>query len=166
LPARAAASGASGVFEYVETVGVICSSARDNAGNTTTNTFHFTATLHPSPTPDAAEPASLLAANWQADPLLIRLVVVGVAVVVLALAVRLTQADELRTLQDSESRYDARKLITFVGYVAGLLVVSSVFRDRFCGLTVSSTSWLRGEPGSSWCNASCWNRPAWSRTWV
>lgn len=45
--------------------------------------------------------APLLAATWQADPLLIRLVIVGVAVVMLALAVRLMQAYVPRTLQDS-----------------------------------------------------------------
>jgi small-conductance mechanosensitive channel len=82
-------------------------------------------------------PFSFLAVPWWLSPEVRILVTALVGLVLIAGAVRLAQRYVRRNLQDSDSRYYGRKLITFAGYLAGILLVSIVYRDRLVGLTVA-----------------------------
>ncbi len=66
-----------------------------------------------------------------------QLIVALLGLLLIVLAVRLAQHVITRNLRDSDSRYYGRKLITFGGYLAGILLVSIVYRDRLVGLTVA-----------------------------
>jgi small-conductance mechanosensitive channel len=74
---------------------------------------------------------------WLWDPLMGKLIASLVAVVVILGVVRFLQRSLTRYVQNSVSRYRARKFITFLGYLAGIGVVLTVFSDRLGGLTVA-----------------------------
>ncbi|MCP9819802.1 mechanosensitive ion channel family protein [Synechococcus sp. Cruz-9H2] len=82
-------------------------------------------------------PFVILVAPWWQDPWVGKLLAAFVGLLLIVLAVRLAQRYITRNLSDGDSRYYARKLITFGGYLAVILLVSIVFRDRLVGLTVA-----------------------------
>ena len=82
-------------------------------------------------------PQLILAVPWWQAPGVVKLLAALVGLVLIVLAVRLAQHYITRNLKDSDSRYYGRKLITFGGYLAVILLVSIVFRDRLVGLTVA-----------------------------
>ncbi len=57
--------------------------------------------------------------------------------IAIALLVRGAQTVLVRRLKDNDSRYYARKLVTLVGWLAAILLLTVVFRDRLGGLTVA-----------------------------
>ncbi|MCT0218302.1 mechanosensitive ion channel family protein [Synechococcus sp. CS-1329] len=78
-----------------------------------------------------------MAVSWWQEPAIAKLLAALVGLLLIGLAVRLAQHVITRNLKDSDSRYYGRKLITFAGYLAGILLVSIVYRDRLVGLTVA-----------------------------
>jgi small-conductance mechanosensitive channel len=74
---------------------------------------------------------------WLFDPLLGKMIAALAAVVVIIILVRFLQGSVSRYIQHSVSRYRARKFVTFLGYLAGFVVILTVFSDRLGGLTVA-----------------------------
>jgi len=56
--------------------------------------------------------------------------------ITIVLVVKLVQTTLVRRLPDSDSRYYARKLVSLGGWLACLLLMAVVFRDRLGGLAV------------------------------
>ena len=74
---------------------------------------------------------------WISDPLITKLITATAVVVVAALVIRLSQAWLGRSLQDADTRYHARKLVAFSGYVLAVVAITAIFKDRLGGVTVA-----------------------------
>ncbi len=74
---------------------------------------------------------------WLYDPLTGKLVSVLVGLVVIVVAIRLLRRAAGRYLRDNTTRYQARKAVTFFGYLAALVFVALVFSDKLGGFTVA-----------------------------
>jgi small-conductance mechanosensitive channel len=70
------------------------------------------------------------------DPMVGKLVAGLIAIGAVYVVVKFLQRSVARYVVDSANRYRARKLLTFVGYLAGVAVLLTVFSDRLAGLTV------------------------------
>jgi small-conductance mechanosensitive channel len=70
------------------------------------------------------------------DPMVGKLVAGLIAIGAVYVVVKFLQRSVARYVVDSANRYRARKLLTFVGYLAGVAVLLTVFSDRLGGLTV------------------------------
>jgi small-conductance mechanosensitive channel len=75
--------------------------------------------------------------TWLFDPIVGRLITVVVALLVVFSIVRLLQRSLSRYIQDMDTRYRARKFVTFLGYITAAGVVATVFSDRLSGFTVA-----------------------------
>ncbi len=75
--------------------------------------------------------------SWFADPTLGKLFFAIIGILIISLLIRFFQYSLTRYLNDSDSRYYARKLIAFTGYLAGFVFITIVFKDRLGGLTVA-----------------------------
>ena len=75
--------------------------------------------------------------GWLSDPLVAKLATALLGVGALILLVRLTQGSLIRRLDDPDSRYYGRKLVSLSGYAVGIVFLSLVFKDRLGGLTVA-----------------------------
>ncbi len=73
---------------------------------------------------------------WTRDPVARQLASALLAVAIVIALVRVLQRATTRYIVDPTSRYRARKAVGTLGYVAGLLLVASVFSDRLGRLTV------------------------------
>jgi small-conductance mechanosensitive channel len=82
-------------------------------------------------------PMPILALPWWQAPGATKLFAALLGLLLIILAVRLAQHYVTRNLKDSDSRCYGRKLISFGGYLAAILLVSIVYRDRLVGLTVA-----------------------------
>lgn len=71
------------------------------------------------------------------DPLITKLIAAAAVMVAASLVIRLSQAWLGRSLRDSDTRYYARKLVAFSGYVLALVAITVIFKDRLGGLTVA-----------------------------
>lgn len=68
--------------------------------------------------------------RWFADPLLSRIVGSVLAIIVIMVVVRLVNRWLARFIRESDVRYRTRKVVTFLGYVAALVVVGAVFSNQ------------------------------------
>jgi small-conductance mechanosensitive channel len=75
--------------------------------------------------------------GWLLDPLTGRLTITVAGLALVFLAMRLLRRTAGRYLRDNTTRYQARKLVTFAGYLAAAVFVALVFSDRFGGFTVT-----------------------------
>ncbi len=75
--------------------------------------------------------------RWLFDPTVGRIVATGAGIIILYTIVRILQRSVGRYVEDSDTRYRARKFISLLGYVAGIVLVASIFSDRFGQLTVA-----------------------------
>jgi small-conductance mechanosensitive channel len=75
--------------------------------------------------------------QWLADPTVRKMAIVLTGVLVISIASRLLRRSLPRYLASADSRYYARKIITFLGYSGALILVVSVFRDSLGGLSVA-----------------------------
>lgn len=75
--------------------------------------------------------------RWLFDPIVGKFVVVLIAVIIIATLVRFFRLYLFRYIQDSDNRYRARKFVTFLGYVTGIIVIATIFSDKLGGLTVA-----------------------------
>ncbi len=71
------------------------------------------------------------------DPTLSRLIMAVVGILIVIALVRLANRSTGRYIRDTDNRYRVRKFITFVGYLAAVIVVATVYSDRLGGLTVA-----------------------------
>jgi small-conductance mechanosensitive channel len=75
--------------------------------------------------------------RWLLDPVIGKLVAVVVTLVVTFAVVRFAQRSIGRYVKDVDTRYRARKFISFLGYIAALIIVTTVFSDKLGGFTVA-----------------------------
>jgi len=75
--------------------------------------------------------------RWLLDPVIGKLVAAAVTVAVVFAVVRLLQRSLSRNIEDVDTRYRARKFVGFLGYVAAIAVIATVFSDRLGGFTVA-----------------------------
>jgi small-conductance mechanosensitive channel len=78
-----------------------------------------------------------LISRWLFDPVTGRVVALAVTLAALVVLVRLLQRSLSRHITDVDTRYRAKKFVTFLGYVAAVAVVATVFSDRLGGFTVA-----------------------------
>ena len=75
--------------------------------------------------------------RWLLDPVIGKLVAVVVTLLVTFAVVRFAQRSIGRYVKDVDTRYRARKFISFLGYLAALAIVATVFSDKLGGFTVA-----------------------------
>ncbi|HSA93896.1 MAG TPA: mechanosensitive ion channel domain-containing protein [Terriglobales bacterium] len=78
-----------------------------------------------------------LVRKWMYDPTVGKLVSALVGIALVYAVVRFLQRSVSRYVQESETRYRARKFISFLGYAAGILLLTGIFSERFGQLTVA-----------------------------
>jgi small-conductance mechanosensitive channel len=76
-------------------------------------------------------------ARWLYDPVIGKIVTSAVALIVIVVVIRLVNRWVGRFIKDNEVRYRARKVITFLGYIAAVLTIAAVFSNQFRALTVA-----------------------------
>ncbi len=75
--------------------------------------------------------------RWLFDPTVGKLVAALVGIIIVYTIVRVLQKSISQRIADPGNRYRARKLVSFLGYVTGIMVLVTVFSDRLGGLTVT-----------------------------
>ncbi len=77
-----------------------------------------------------------LAQRWFADPLVVKFITSIVGIFIITLLVRFLRRSLSGYIQDSDTSYRIRKLITFIGYLVIALFITIVFSDRLGQLTL------------------------------
>jgi len=75
--------------------------------------------------------------NYLLNPTVAKLAVACVGIFIISVAVRFYKKYLSRFIKDTDNRYRARKFVTFIGYVLGIILVSTIFSDKLGGLTVA-----------------------------
>jgi small-conductance mechanosensitive channel len=75
--------------------------------------------------------------RWLFDPTVGKIIVSLIGVLIIAVIVRFLHRSLARRIAHHDTRYRARKLITFAGYLAGILFITIVFSDQLGHLTVA-----------------------------
>ncbi|PKN76788.1 MAG: transporter [Deltaproteobacteria bacterium HGW-Deltaproteobacteria-10] len=75
--------------------------------------------------------------RWLLDPIVGKLVAAFIGILIIVVLVRFLRSYLFRYIKDTDNRYRARKFITFLGYVTGVIVIASIFSDKLGGLTVA-----------------------------
>ncbi len=75
--------------------------------------------------------------RWLFDPLIGKILSAGIGLLVLVVLVRFLRGLLTRFIKDSDTRYRARKLVSFLSYFVGLMLLALVFSDRLGRLTVA-----------------------------
>jgi len=75
--------------------------------------------------------------QWLLDPTVGKLVAAVIGLLVISVAVRFFKRYLTGFIKDTDNRYRARKFVTFIGYVSGIILMSVIFSDKLGGLTVA-----------------------------
>ncbi len=75
--------------------------------------------------------------TWLSDPTVGKIIGVAIGIIVIFLLVRLVQKLLGRFVEPKDTRYHARKFVSFFGYFIGILMITVVFNDKLGGLTVA-----------------------------
>ena len=75
--------------------------------------------------------------GWLFNPTVGRIIFSAIGILIIAVAVRFLHRSLARRIRHPDHRYHARKLITFAGYLAGILLITIVFSDKLGHLTVA-----------------------------
>jgi small-conductance mechanosensitive channel len=75
--------------------------------------------------------------DWLFDPTVGKLLGAAMGMLVIIVIVRFLQRSLTRYIKDTDTRYRARKFISIVGYLAGILLIMAIFSDRLGRLTVA-----------------------------
>jgi small-conductance mechanosensitive channel len=75
--------------------------------------------------------------QWLFDPLTGKLVLVLVGLTLIVVVTWLLRGTAARYVRDNTTRYKARKVVTFFGYLAAVIFVVLVFSDKLGGFTVA-----------------------------
>ena len=75
--------------------------------------------------------------KWLFDPTVGKLIVAAIGLLIVFVVVRSLQRGIGHYIQDTDTRYRARKFVTILGYVVGILVVTLVYSKRLAGFTVA-----------------------------
>ncbi len=80
---------------------------------------------------------SRLIGHWLTDPYVTKFALTIGGIFFISIVSRLAKRSLPHYLTGSDSRYYARKIITFLGYFGVLILVASIFRDSLGGLSVA-----------------------------
>lgn len=75
--------------------------------------------------------------EWLFDPTIGKLVAAVVGVVFVFVASKFVQSVLVRRLEDTDTRYRVRKAVTLAGYIAGFVLLASIFSNRLGDLSVA-----------------------------
>ncbi|MEP7219511.1 MAG: mechanosensitive ion channel domain-containing protein, partial [Bacteroidota bacterium] len=75
--------------------------------------------------------------GWLFDPTIGKIVAVVVGIVVLIVMVRFAQRLVGNYVKEASSRYRARKFVTIIGYLLGIVLLATVYSSKLGGLTVA-----------------------------
>ena len=75
--------------------------------------------------------------SWLVDPTVGKPVVAAIGIIGIVLVVRLWQKSETRDIRETETRYRARKILGFLGYLLGFLYLGAVFSEKLGQFTVA-----------------------------
>ena len=75
--------------------------------------------------------------RWLFDPMVGKIIFSLIGVLIIAVIVRFMQRSLAHRITHPDTRYRVRKLITFVGYLTGVLFITIVFSDQLGHLTVA-----------------------------
>lgn len=75
--------------------------------------------------------------RWLLDPVVGKLVAVAVTLLVTFAVVKFAQRSLGRYVKGVDTRYRARKVVSFLGYLVALVIISIVFSDKLGGFTVA-----------------------------
>ena len=74
--------------------------------------------------------------RWITNPDVIRLITAVIGIVAIFVVVRILRRTLNRYVDDPALRYQARKFVVFAGYIAGLIMLSVIFRNRLANLAL------------------------------
>ena len=75
--------------------------------------------------------------SWLFDPTAGKVILAVIGVMIIAAVTRFANRSLAKLVKDAEIRYRTRKFITFLGYLAALIVVVTIYSNRFGGLAVA-----------------------------
>jgi len=75
--------------------------------------------------------------DWLFDPTVGKIIFAIVGILLISVIIRFLQRSLSRYIKDSDTRYRARKFLTFLGYLIGIVFVSAVFSKRLGGLHIA-----------------------------
>jgi small-conductance mechanosensitive channel len=75
--------------------------------------------------------------HWLLDPFVGKFVAASIGILIIIVLVRFLKRYLFRYIKDSDNRYRARKFVTFIGYITGIIVIATIFSDKLGGLTVA-----------------------------
>jgi small-conductance mechanosensitive channel len=75
--------------------------------------------------------------TWLFDPTVGKVILAIVGIIVISVAIRFLQRSLSRYIKDPDTRYRARKFLTFLGYLLGIFFVAAVFSKRLGGLHIA-----------------------------
>ena len=75
--------------------------------------------------------------RWLYDPTVGKLVTVSVGVIIVYVVARVLMRTVAGRIKDSDTRYRARKAISFLSFLAGALLVAAVLSDQLGSFTVA-----------------------------
>ena len=76
-------------------------------------------------------------ADWLFDPTIGKIVAALAGVIIIIILVKFAHRSVLHRIKSTNHRYRAKKLMSFGGYLLGVLLLATVFSDRLGGLTVA-----------------------------
>lgn len=76
------------------------------------------------------------AIQWLYNPAVIKLLISVIGIIVIVLLIRVIETIARRSINDKNTRYRSRKVISFFGYVAAILFIMTVFGNRLGGLHI------------------------------
>jgi small-conductance mechanosensitive channel len=77
------------------------------------------------------------ATRWLFDPTVGKIIFAVVGLLIISVLIRFLQRSSSRWIKDPDTRYRARKFLTFVGYLLGLLFLIALFSDKLGGVHVA-----------------------------
>lgn len=75
--------------------------------------------------------------KWLMDPTVGKLVAAFIGILIISVAVRFFKRYLTGYIKDTDNRYRARKFVTLIGYVTGIILITVIFSDKLGGLTVA-----------------------------
>jgi small-conductance mechanosensitive channel len=77
------------------------------------------------------------ATKWLFDPTVGKIIFAVVGILIISVLIRFLQRSSSRWIKDPDTRYRARKFLTFIGYILGLLFLIALFSDKLGGIHVA-----------------------------
>ena len=75
--------------------------------------------------------------RWLFDPTVGKLIVTAFGLLAVYVVVRSLQRGIGHYIKDTDTRYRARKFVTFLGYLVAILLLTIIYSNRLAGLTVA-----------------------------